>query len=263
MPLLHLSNRPEHGAQGHAMRPICQGICFMIFHDLPLAITLDLDDTLWPIAPTIERAETRLQHWLQAHAPATARAFDRQAMRALREQVALDHPEWAHDLGALRHRTLVRALQQSGGDVRLADPAFEVFLEARQQVVFYDDVLPALHRLAQRYPLWALTNGNADLARVGLLGLFQGCISARGLGVAKPDVRIFHAASHAAGVAPEQVLHVGDDMVLDVHGAHQAGMQAVWLRRASHGGGGGAVPEGPRGHHTCSDLLQLADALGA
>ena len=36
------------------------------------AITLDLDDTLWPIWPMIERAEKRLHAWLAEHAPATA-----------------------------------------------------------------------------------------------------------------------------------------------------------------------------------------------
>ena len=36
------------------------------------AITLDLDDTLWPIWPTIARAEGALQQWLADNAPATA-----------------------------------------------------------------------------------------------------------------------------------------------------------------------------------------------
>jgi len=31
------------------------------------AITLDLDDTLWPIWPVIERAEQALHEWLEAH----------------------------------------------------------------------------------------------------------------------------------------------------------------------------------------------------
>ena len=39
------------------------------------AITLDLDDTLWPIWPTIDRAEVLLQEWLARHAPATAELF--------------------------------------------------------------------------------------------------------------------------------------------------------------------------------------------
>ena len=33
------------------------------------------------------------------------------------------------------------------------------------------------------------------------------------------------------GLAPEQVLHVGDDPALDVLGALGAGMQAVWVNR--------------------------------
>eukprot|EP01036_Dinobryon_divergens_P044714 gene44713-59679_t len=39
------------------------------------AITLDLDDTLWPIWPTIGRAELALSAWLQQHAPTTASVF--------------------------------------------------------------------------------------------------------------------------------------------------------------------------------------------
>lgn len=36
------------------------------------AISIDLDDTLWPIWPTIERAEGVLHAWLQAYARQTA-----------------------------------------------------------------------------------------------------------------------------------------------------------------------------------------------
>ena len=36
------------------------------------AITLDLDDTLWPVLPTLLRAEETLAAWLASQAPATA-----------------------------------------------------------------------------------------------------------------------------------------------------------------------------------------------
>jgi len=39
------------------------------------AISLDLDDTLWPIWPAIERAEKALEHWLNRQAPMTAALF--------------------------------------------------------------------------------------------------------------------------------------------------------------------------------------------
>jgi FMN hydrolase / 5-amino-6-(5-phospho-D-ribitylamino)uracil phosphatase len=39
------------------------------------AITLDLDDTLWPIWPVIERAEAALSDWLTSRAPRAATVF--------------------------------------------------------------------------------------------------------------------------------------------------------------------------------------------
>ena len=227
-------------------------------HTLPRALTLDLDDTLWPIWPTIDRAETVLHAWLQDHAPATAQRFDRAGLRALRDEVAAESPHWLHDLSAIRAESLRRALLLAGDDPALSQAAFEVFFDARQQVVFYDDALAALERLSRRYPLMALTNGNADLQRIGLAPFFRGSVTARALGVAKPDRRIFHHACAELGCEPAQVLHIGDDFELDVSGALHAGLQAVWLRRESHGpaNGRGGVP-------AFSDLTALADALQA
>ena len=39
------------------------------------AITLDLDDTIWPIAPVILRAENALGAWLREHAPRSTRSW--------------------------------------------------------------------------------------------------------------------------------------------------------------------------------------------
>ncbi len=202
--------------------------------DLPRirAITLDLDDTLWPVWPTIARAEARLHAWLAERAPAThALAIQHSVVRSIRAQVLEEHVGLAHDLGALRLEALRRILARAGDDQALADAAFQVFLAARQEVDLFDDALPALERLSGRYPLVALTNGNADIERVGLARFFHASVSAADAGVAKPDARIFRLGAEAAGVAPAQVLHVGDDPLLDAQGALDAGMQAVWLHR--------------------------------
>jgi putative hydrolase of the HAD superfamily len=237
------------------------------------ALTLDLDDTLWPVMPTLLRAEAVLQDWLAAHAPATAAAFDVARLQRLRADVARRHPQWAHDLTALRRITLHEALAGSGDDPALAEPAFDVFFAARQQVQWYDDVRPALARLAARFPLLALSNGNAELAATGLAPYFVGAVNARGCGVAKPDPAIFEAGCAALRRPPSQVMHVGDDWRLDVIGARRAGLHSAWIRRieARHRGPAaddpeptapGAVDRG--GHHLdLDDLLALADALGA
>lgn len=199
------------------------------------AISLDLDDTLWPIWPTIARAERALGAWLAAQAPATGAFWaDAERRLALREQVVQDSPDRAHDMGHLRHESIRRALAQSGDDEALAGPAFDVFYAARHEVELYPDALAALEFLAARFPLVAVTNGNADLARIGLQPHFRAAFSASGFGVAKPDARIFQAAADAVGVPPEAVLHVGDDALLDVLGAHAAGMQTAWVNRGEH-----------------------------
>ena len=69
------------------------------------AVTLDLDDTLWPIAPVIARAEDRLHAWLVREAPATARRHDIAALRDLRDAVARESVAIAHDFSAVRRES--------------------------------------------------------------------------------------------------------------------------------------------------------------
>lgn len=226
-----------------------------------LALTLDLDDTLWPIWPAIARAEAVLHAWLAEHAPVTASRHDVASLRRLRDDVALRHPQWAHDLTAIRLKSLRLALSECGDDPALAEEAFAVFFAERHKVDLFDDVLPALDRLAARYKLIALSNGNADLQRVGLSRWFRAQVSARSFGVGKPDMRIFREACRRAGAAPEQVLHVGDDLALDVQGALAAGLKAAWVVRPEVHPAPGEPPAGT--HHVVRDLAELADRIGA
>lgn len=250
-----MSHPTFHPEQAPSPRPGSRALSVAV-----RAITLDLDDTLWPIMPTIARAEAALQAWLQRHAPATAaQAADGQALLAARRRVQHERPELAHDLSALRRESIRHVLRAAGDDPAWAEPAFEVFFEARQQVVLFDDARPALERLAARWPLVAVTNGNADLRRVGLDGFFQDVVSARVLGVGKPDARIFHAATDRLGRAPAEVLHIGDDAELDGVGALGAGLSMAWVNRTAQTW---PHPERPPHLHV-GDLCALCDALGA
>ena len=228
----------------------------MIPVDSIRAVTLDLDDTLWPVWPAIRRAEHVLHDWLRVHAPTTAQAFDTEGLRRLREEARTRHPQWAHDLTALRRESIRDALQRAGDDPGLAVPAFEVFFDERQRVDFYPDVLPALARLALRWPLLALTNGNADLHRVGLSALMVGSVSAREFGLGKPDARIFHEACRRLNVPSAAVLHIGDDRQLDIEAARSAGLHALWVHR-----GNDLAEAVPSGVPVCKDLLEAANLL--
>jgi putative hydrolase of the HAD superfamily len=196
------------------------------------AITLDLDDTLWPVWPTIKKAEAALHDWLKTHVPNTAAQLETpESMRAKRDTLIADFPHMAHDFNFLRLEAIRRSLIKGGDDPALATTAYEVFYAARNSVELFDDALPALQYLAAKYPLIAISNGTADIQRVGLSKYFKGAISAHEFGIAKPDPRIFKAAAAAIGVNVANVLHIGDDSALDALGALQSGMHAAWLNR--------------------------------
>jgi putative hydrolase of the HAD superfamily len=199
------------------------------------AITLDLDDTLWPVWPTIARAEVVLQDWLALHAPQTAQlCSDAEMKKCIRAEVNQRHADKAHDLSFLRHESIRQSLIRAGDAPHLADAAFDVFFAERQNVTLYDGVEQALARLAARYPLVGLSNGNADVFRTAAGPYFKASVSARQFGVAKPDVRIFHAAEAQLNVPVASVLHLGDDAHTDVMGAINAGMQTAWINTQGH-----------------------------
>ena len=198
------------------------------------AITLDLDDTLWPFAPIGERIEQALHAWFVEHSPRTAERFPISEMRALRERVHAEFPQHDHDMGLLRRLTIERALNDSGDDPALASAAYAIFFRERNRVDFFPDALDGLHRIAARVPVAALTNGNADLAAIGIASLFRFQLGAREFGSAKPDPALFLEACARLELPPDQVLHVGDHPVIDIGGAARAGLRSCWINRGDH-----------------------------
>lgn len=195
------------------------------------AVLFDLDDTLWPIVPVIRRAEDLMYDWLRRNAPLVADRVSIDGMRQRRQELMASDPVYQLDLRLLRHAVLVEAFRDAGEDETRADHALEVFSKARNEVVLYEDVHPVLGRLRERHKLGTISNGVSDLDTIGLAHLFDVSFAAWHFGKAKPDPDIFAAACAALGVAPSEALYVGDDLLLDVHGAQRAGMRAAWLRR--------------------------------
>src|SRR5690606_22869680 len=121
-------------AKGHAIFWLMTSAASLAPLDLNRirAITLDLDDTLWPIWPTIEHAEAVLHRWLADAAPRTAALLLTPGMlQQLREATLQERAELAHDMSALRLEALRTALRRAGEDPALAEPAFEAFFAAR------------------------------------------------------------------------------------------------------------------------------------
>ena len=222
------------------------------------AVTLDLDDTLWPVLPALIEAEQCVDRWLKEHHPDVASAWPIEAMRDLREKIAEENAHLSHDFSEQRRLTIRHAFASCGNHDAPVDELWRIYFAARNNVELFPDSLHALERIAERMPIVSISNGNADLEVIGLHHLFHTRLNAAGVGVAKPDARIFLAAAEALGIDPADILHVGDDPLLDVVGAKQAGLRTVWLNRT-----GEAWTHGPAPDLEFPDMTALADWIDA
>ena len=198
-------------------------------------ITFDLDDTLWDTAPVIVSAEAVLRQWLTDHAPQLG-GVPVEHLWAIRERVLNNEPGLKYRISALRRRVLFHALEEAGYDQgqanALADQSFEVFLHARHQLDIFPEVLPTLEALANHFALGVVTNGNADVRRLGLADYFKFALCAEDIGIAKPDARLFHEALQRGDATPDTAVHIGDHPGDDIAGAQQAGLRAIWFNPA-------------------------------
>lgn len=189
-------------------------------------------------------AEHAAQHGIHTSAEAVMQAF-RAAWKATPPRL---HPEgqgaadddrgWWHDLVAdVFGRVLGAPLPDDTlGPLFAALYAFYARPDAWR---VYDDVLPALYDLARDHRLLVLSNfdrrlhsilGGHDLAR-----FFDRLILSSEVGASKPHPRMFQAALAAAGCAPEECLHVGDDLKCDQAGAELAGTHFFAVHRPEGG----------------------------
>jgi putative hydrolase of the HAD superfamily len=220
------------------------------------AIIFDLDDTLWEVGPVIVRAEHAMLAFLAERYPRVLERHTLDSMRDVRARMALEHPAMRHDFTWLRLESLRHHARDAGYPESMAQEAFEVFYRTRNEVTLYDDVLPALEQLSVRFRLFAISNGNADLATIGLARFFEHALAAREAGVLKPDPRIFELLLQRAGLGTGQVVHVGDDALADVEGARRAGVTPVWLNRRGRDWPAAASPP-PLTVRTLAELVRL------
>ena len=225
-------------------------------------ITFDLDNTLWDVDPALLRAEEAQRQWLLANRPGTIEDYDHDALWAFKKDVWKRHPELLHNVSAMRRQMLLELQLSAGYDREAAEQgaeiAFQVFLEERHQVVLYEEALGVLQTLAREYTLGALTNGNADIYKTDAGEYFDFAFLAEEVGTSKPAPDMFHAALERSGVAPSQIVHVGDNPEHDIRGAQGVGMYTVWMNGQGQDWPGGARPD-----REIDNLLQLPGAIAS
>lgn len=194
-------------------------------------VTFDLDDTLWDIRPTIVRAERKMRHWLSQYVPNTDHWLRPDVLADIRDHLLAEMPKLQHDLGQLRRLVTETAIVRSGVEQseanKVSRAAFDVFLDARHDIVYFEGALETLDVLSSHFVLGALSNGNADIARLGLDRYFSFAHTAASVGLGKPHPDMFQQALKSANVAPEEALHIGDRTDHDVTGAAMVGMYTL------------------------------------
>ncbi len=91
-----------------------------------------------------------------------------------------------------------------------------------------------LRTLKEHYPMVLVSNFYGNISTVldefGFDGLFDSIVESAVVGVRKPDPRIFTLGVEALGIAPEEVVVVGDSYDKDIVPAKKAGCQTVWIK---------------------------------
>lgn len=133
--------------------------------------------------------------------------------------------------------------------LRGAHPPSERLLELLMEAMrfsLYPDVVPTLAALSARGMRMAVVSNwdcslSGVLADLGIAEHFEVVVTSAQVGVPKPDPAPFHAALATLEVAPEGVVHCGDEPAVDGDGARAAGIRAVIVRRPPGAPGPGEI----------------------
>lgn len=159
--------------------------------------------------------------------------YDRYFWWPFRKEAIANNELLSHDVTALRKETyflgILSVTDNQSLARKLAEQALGHFLLKRSEFVVPNEVHRLLARLAQKYPLVAISNGNVDTDAIGISQYFAHILMAGKGNNKKPNKDMFTQAAELLNLPVAQLLHVGDCGHADVFGALRSGMQSVWL----------------------------------
>lgn len=221
------------------------------------AVFLDIDGTLLWVDLDIEGYVEDLAPF-SGNGELSAEMVSGPAWRGLRRHIKENVKyRTERDLAGFKRRNAELTAAELG-----IDAPIEVLTEAADRRISFnpypegEGVLRELR--AMELPLYAVSNWDIQLSRViddlGWTGYFDGVVVSAILGVEKPEHEIFEEALRVSGVERDRVVHVGNDLVTDVEGASEAGLDTVFVDRR------GSV-EAPAATYVIPDLSALPEIV--
>lgn len=136
----------------------------------------------------------------------------------------------------LRRRCFESLAKQHDRDPLLGAELAATYAECRDHtdVVFLPGAEAALTTLAETYPLVLITNGSPEMQRskletLGIHSVFDTIVYAGHDTPHKPDSEPFRRAIEGLDVTASETVYIGDDLHMDVQGAHNVGLETIWL----------------------------------
>ncbi|GAA4953222.1 HAD family hydrolase [Actinoplanes utahensis] len=223
----------------------------------PLAVVIDLDDTLFPQCSYLYGA---------------ARAVGRAGVAAGLDPIRLSRAVRRQFLaGSDKGGTIDRALEAYGIGPDLAADLIPTLVSAfttyrPRRLPRYPGALAALTAISARYPVACLTDGNpaiqrAKLAATGLAGSFATIVITDELGgrtLRKPHPEGLRQAAETLGVPPKDLVMIGDRPGKDMAVAAALGARSIRVRTGEYAD----APNDPPPTACVPDLAAAAALLG-
>jgi putative hydrolase of the HAD superfamily len=177
------------------------------------------------------------------------------------------HPDRSRAFWVWVYETFLAQVGCTGArSSELATQLFETFVRS-ESYRLYDDALPTLERIRSAgLTIGVISNWEEWLERLMVdleIRHHVDVAVVSGLaGYEKPDAEIFQQALAAAGVAPAEAVHVGDNIRDDVEGAEAVGIRGILVdRTGARPAYFGPSPDRPA-PIVVSSLLEVPDLLG-
>lgn len=160
-------------------------------------------------------------------------------------------------LREIESRIIPRLLRQFGVEAP-GEPYVDLFFQVTTRVELYPEV-PAVLEALRRLRAGIVSNADHEHVASWTFALpVEFVLISEAVGAYKPHGAMFRSALDRLGLAPHEVLHVGDSDVDDVKGAKAAGLHVAWVNRD----GRARRPGVPAPDHEIRDLTGLLAVLG-
>ena len=191
------------------------------------AVVFDLDHTLFDRYATIKKLVPQLRKHFDLGDGITDEYFIHELSYADKHYV---HKGWEGTYNHLVSKGIFRTL-----------PGFAEYTEIvlrhfRHIAEKYDFAEPTLKKIKSKgYKIGLITNGSHELqykklGKLELTDLFDEIIVSGDTPYQKPDERIFLMMAEKMGIAPQEMMYVGDHPLNDVEGSRKAGCVSVWVK---------------------------------